>query len=73
MASSTSHIPNAARCNASFHAGTVLLSKQQQDRPGTKPRALVLHLGGDTLHGLAELLQGVSSYRPMALDLLWQV
>jgi hypothetical protein len=52
----------------------VLLSKQQQeDRPGAKPRALVLHVGGDTLHALAQLLQGVSSYRPMALDLLWQV
>lgn len=52
----------------------MLLSKQQQeDRPGAKPRALVLHVGGDTLHALAQLLQGVSSYRPMALDLLWQV
>jgi hypothetical protein len=57
-----------------LHAGTVLLSKQQQeDRSGAKPRALVLHVGGDTLHALAQLLQGVSSYRPMALDLLWQV
>ena len=63
-----------ACCDASLHAGTVLLSKQQQeDRPGAKPRALVLHVGGDTLHALAQLLQGVSSYRPMALDLLWQV
>lgn len=52
----------------------MLLSKQQQeDHPGAKPRALVLHVGGDTLHALAQLLQGVSSYRPMALDLLWQV
>ena len=57
-----------------LHAGTVLLSKQQEDdRIGAKPRALVLHVGGDTLHALAQLLQGISSNRPMALDLLWQV
>lgn len=52
----------------------MLLSKQQaEDQPGAKPRALVLHVGGDTLHALALLLQGIASNRPMALDLLWQV
>lgn len=56
-----------------MNAGTVLLSKQEQDSPGIKPRALVLYVGGDTLHALSQLLQGVSSARPMALDLLWQV
>ena len=36
-------------------------------------RALVLFVGGDTLVALSQLLQGVASIRPMALDLLWQV
>ncbi len=55
-------------------AGTVLLSKAREGaEPGVKPRALVLFVGGDTLGALSQLLQGVSSVRPLALDLLWQV
>lgn len=52
----------------------MLLSKAREGaEPGVKPRALVLFVGGDTLGALSQLLQGVSSVRPLALDLLWQV
>ncbi len=57
-------------------AGTVLLSRTQEAEAESAdewPHALVMHVAGDTLAGISQLLQGISSVRPMALDLLWQV
>ena len=36
-------------------------------------RGLVLSVAGDTLAGIASLMQGRSADRPLSLDLLWSV
>ena len=36
-------------------------------------RALIVQVGGDTMQGLAMLLDGASPQRPLTLDLLWTV
>ncbi len=36
-------------------------------------RALIVQVGGDTMHGLALLLDGGTPSRPSTLDLLWTV
>ena len=54
--------------------GSVLLMRQTAEgRLEDQGRALIVQVGGDTMHGLAMLLDGSTPTRPSTLDLLWTV
>ena len=54
--------------------GYLLLMRKAEDGAiEDGERALVLAVGGDTLQGVAMLMQGQASERPLSLDLLWAI
>jgi hypothetical protein len=54
-------------------SGSLVLMRDSDRQMGPDARALVLGVGGDTLMGIASLVEDQPGSRPMALDLLWQV
>lgn len=61
------------QANDPTSAGNLVFMKEGETLYDKDKRALVLSVGGDTLAGIAALVQNRQHGRPMSLDLLWQV